>query len=149
MVGVEYLTTAVTMAGILVVVVATARALQRDARQPTVWDGSAAGGVGDAQPRLPGEGLAGAFDDSLTAYVAGYLVLVSAVAGGALLYVRGYAVGQPLLLLTGGILAGFAFVGVYLTARDRDHTSARATAEGASALVALLVVAVVAKLFLA
>lgn len=98
---------------------------------------------------VPGESAAKSLSGSLAAYAVGYFLVVAVTVGGTLLLLLGHDVGYALAGVVFALATGAVFLGVYQAARNRRHSTARATAEGMTTVIAVLLVAVVVKLLAA
>lgn len=142
-----YLTSTLIMGAILLLIALSVAVFGKRVQRPPLPRRESATGASDqSTPRLPGETVATTLYGSPATYVVGFLLLIVVAGGGPVLFVLGYDVGSALLALVFALFAGYAFFGVYQTARSRRHSTARATAEGMSGVVLLVFAAVFVKL---
>lgn len=136
----EYLLSTLVTGGLLLgVAVAVGRAVGSDFRFEH----------GPARPSLSRR-----LADDPRVWMLAFLALVLVFGGGAVVFVGGFSLPASAVTLAGAalvggtlvVLVGYVFYGTYLAARARGRPPSMATAQGATALGTLFLVALVVKL---
>lgn len=92
--------------------------------------------------------------DDPRVWMLSFLALILVFGGGAVVFVGGFSLPSSAVTLAGAalvggtlvVLVGYVFYGTYLAARARGRPPSMATAQGATALGTLFLVALVVKL---
>jgi hypothetical protein len=101
-----------------------------------------------------GPGLVSRAADSPAVWIAGFLLLLAVFGGGAVAFVAGVGLPEPMVdavglvlgIATATVVAGYVFYGTYASARGRGRPTSVAVAEGTTLVGALFLLVIAVRL---